>query len=231
MLAGRKRGQIALDYLVIVGLAMALIVLLIGILVTYSGSLSTAFGQDTLSTAATAIVEQVNYVYSLSPGSMSTTAIDFPTMDFPASHFCGKEAILSYQNSFSVAQADINMSGLLPTTPGLDDLLVRSVDVNGTDTIQVGLYRSISFVGFNYTLSGNILNYSVEFYNYSGGIIRSPQVFELSVYSPSEALINNTIETAPSGAYSGSILLANPQAASFLLISPIGKGVVFSTCI
>ncbi|MGC8682231.1 MAG: hypothetical protein ACP5TF_02980 [Candidatus Acidifodinimicrobium sp.] len=231
MLASHKRGQIALDYLVIVGLAMALIVLLIGILVTYSGSLSTAFGQDTLSTAATAIVEQVNYVYSLSPGSISTTAIDFPAMDFPMSHFCGKEAILSYQNSFSVEQAYVNISGLLPTTPGLNDVLVRNVDLNGTDTVQIGLYRSISFVGFNYTLSGNILNYAVEFYNSSGGIIKSPQTFELSVYSPSYSLINTTVETAPSGTYSGSILLANPQAASVLLISPIGKGVVFSTCI
>ncbi|MBE5729455.1 hypothetical protein IG206_01495 [Candidatus Parvarchaeota archaeon] len=231
MLLRQKRAQVALDYLVIVGVALSLIVVVVGVLVGYSNSLSVAFGQDTLSTAASTIAGQANYVYSLAPGSMSTAKINFPTMDFPGSHFCGKELILSHGGSFYVAQADTNVSGLLPATPGLNDVLVRSVEINGTDNIQVGLDRALAFVGFNYTLSGNTLNYTVNFYNYTGSIIKSQQFFKISIYSSSGVLMNSTVESANSGTYSGSFLLVNPQNASALFVAPTGSGSIFSTCI
>ncbi|MEM3192287.1 MAG: hypothetical protein QW292_09395 [Candidatus Parvarchaeota archaeon] len=231
MCSNASRGQIALDYLVIAGLAIGLIVAVVGILALYSGYLSIGMGQGTLSTISNTITGQVNYVYSLAPGSLSTIPANFPVINPISSHFCGKELILSYRNSFFVSNARANMSGLLPTTPGLDDILVRSIEVNGTEEVQVGLYRPISFVGFNYTLANSVLSYTVNFYNHGGSPINFSQLFEISVYSSNETLINSTIEMSNSGTYSGSMLLSSSIAPAIVLVEPSGSGTIFSECI
>lgn len=131
--ATTRTGQVSLEYLMIMGFAMLLIVPIIAVYYTQTTQLSEETTSASIQRAATQIVETADSVYFLGEPSSRTITVDIPQN---VASVAVNGTLLSFtvlsshkpyeQNAWSVA----NMTGTFGLTPG-PHLLVISATGNG----------------------------------------------------------------------------------------------------
>lgn len=221
-------GQFALDYLIIVGVAMISLLLALYLLYTYSYSFSVGSNENQLSSLSSAILSNANEVASESDGAQSSFLISFPQLNPYSSFFCFNQFTFSSSSGSFTYSLNSNISGFMPTTAGLDRVLIRKEIIGNQSYIQFGLFRAIAFVNFTASLSSNTINYKFGFYNSSYGLVTSSVPFNIEIFSKNGTSLYNSSGSA-NGIVTGSITLSSQPYRIFII--PLGQQEIFSTCI
>lgn len=164
-----KKGQVAIEYLMIVG--FVLVVLIPGLVVYYN---YTSSSQDKITTSkadkiAQEVVDAVDSVYYYGEGSQNTMTIDLPE-NVEYIYFEGKEmtigiALENGDITEIVRASDVQMEGTIYNTPGKKDIIIKAfadkVVVNSIEE-KIGLLirnldetEGIKIDGFTGTCSDN----------------------------------------------------------------------------
>ena len=225
MITPAKRGQYTTEYLIIIGLGIAIIGIFLAYVSLYYMSFSSTAGSKTLDSAASSLISQASYVSSEGSGSETTFSVAFPSINPAQSYFCGSFLKLTSGSLTSIQKSSIALTGLLPTTAGTYD--VHETNTNGL--AEVALSQTVSYINSSYKLSGSDLFYVLYFYNDTGGIGGDIN-FNITVLSLSGKYITSQVETSSNGYYSGEIALTSTQPEYLIEIFPIGYNVFSSSC-
>ena len=225
MITPAKRGQYTTEYLIIIGLGIAIIGIFLAYVSLYYMSFSSTAGSKTLDSAASSLISQASYVSSEGSGSETTFSVAFPSINPAQSYFCGSFLKLTSGSLTSIQKSSIALTGLLPTTAGTYD--VHETNTNGL--AEVALSQTVSYINSSYKLSGSNLFYVLYFYNDTGGISGDIN-FNITVLSLSGKYITSQVETSSNGYYSGEIPLTSTQPEYLIEIFPIGYNVFSSSC-
>jgi len=135
-----SRGQVATENIMIIGVMLVIIAALAGYsFFMYNDSVGNSQVQDSLKELRTA----VNNVYALGEGNAIVVEITLPnsvTSTQVGGVDAEKKAIFITANNFGsetrdFVEVDANVSGTLPTSSGIYDIIVRNV--NGEVTLNV----------------------------------------------------------------------------------------------
>ncbi len=223
-----RKSQFATDYLVIIGVGMVVLAAVIFVLYAYYFGSSTNTSSNALELSTNQLKSSIDQVYAESSGAQASFYVEFPQISPAKSFFCENTITITSSTGSYTAQVDTNVSGLLPTTAGLDKVIIKNYISNGKAVINVGLSRSLSFVDFGAKLSGDTVNYNVSFYNSSGGIMNNVN-FMIKLIDKNGTVLNESGGTA-SGVFSSSISSSSPPPY-LIMIFPISHSEVFSTCV
>ena len=220
-----RKSQFTTEYLIIVGIGIAIITIFLAYVSLYYISFSSSSSTKTLNSAATSLIKQSSYLSSEGSGSETTFSVAFPAINPSQSYFCGNFLKLTSNSITSIQKSSIELNGLLPTTAGTYNF--RETNVNGL--AKIGLNQPVSYINSSYALSGKTLSYSLYFYNSTGGI-GGDITFNITVLSLSGKQISSQTETASNGVYSGSLSLSTTLPEYLVEIFPIGYNVFASSC-
>lgn len=222
------KSQFALDYLVIIGLGMVALVTASYVLYIFSFGSSIDANHNALSTISAQLVGSVRSVYSQGNGAQDSLFMNFPQINANKSFFCGNFFVITSQSGSYSESTDANLSGILPTNSGLDEVLVKNQIADGKGTVNIGLVRRIAFINFQSKISGDTLSYNLSFSNSTGSLLTGI-TFRLDLSTETGSLLNSTIGTA-SGIATGSISSTTPPPY-LVQIYPSGYSEVFSECV
>jgi hypothetical protein len=188
-------GQFTTEYLVIIGIALTIIVAFLVYVFIFYGSYYSSSVSNQVTTVANAIVQGANYVSSEGVGSKTSLTIDFPLLENISgisSYFCGSYVKISSSTYSSIAQANVDLEGLLPSSAGNYVVYATYASPN---LVQIGLNAPITYINSTYTINVNSLTYNLSFFNASYLPAASTK-FNLSIFSPSGSLIKSVTGTA-----------------------------------
>lgn len=126
------KGQVSTEYLVMIGFVLVILVPIVIIYFNYTGSTSDTIDSAKTSQVAKEIVKASNEVSSFGEGSQKKIKVSFPD-GLTAVNFSNKEIVFRFKDSKGneneiVEVADVNFAAyVLPVTPGLKDLIVKSL--------------------------------------------------------------------------------------------------------
>lgn len=144
----KKRGQVATEYLVIIGFILILLVPITIIYFRYTGSTSDIVGSAKTSQIAGEIVKAANEVYAFGEGSQKKIKIGFPD-GITGVDFSGKEIVFVLKDSKGresqiVEVADTNFAATtFPVTPGQKDLVIKSMGTLVAVTIGCNIGQTV----------------------------------------------------------------------------------------
>ncbi len=221
----RRRAQYTTEYVIILGIAMAVIAAALVYALFFYTSYSSSSSSNQISTAAAQIVQAANYVSAQGADSKTVIAVTFPLLSVQSSFFCGDIVELGSRASSYIDQANVNMSGLMPFIPGLYHAYLT---FNGTIT-EMGLNFPLSSMDSSFSYSSGSIDYSLEFFDENGDLL--PDVtFNITVYSESGAYIASQTETSSNGQYSGSVPVSTDLPLYIIRVFPRTYQVFYSAC-
>ncbi|MCL4401013.1 MAG: hypothetical protein M1348_00735 [Candidatus Parvarchaeota archaeon] len=222
-----RKGQFTTEYLIVIGIALSVISIFMIYVFFYYAGYSSTVNSNLAASAAASLVENANYVASIGLGSKITFPVNFPSVSFPESYFCGNYIKLVSGQYSSIQKSRLNLQGVLPITPGVYMVYVR---YNSSGTVQMGLEGVVSYINASYSLNVNTLSYSLRFYN-SSYKLDGATPFNISVFSSSGNIINSTSGTTSAGSVSGSLLLNGIYSS--LIIDVLAKtgNVIAASCL
>lgn len=131
----KKKSQVATEYLVIIGLVIAILAPTAYFLLTYQGSSTDAIKSSKIDSAANEIVSAANNLYSYGSQSKTNVEVSIPE-GIESISFNGNEIIFSYMGSDGninelVKVADTNIVGaeILNPVPGLLGLDLTNLNI------------------------------------------------------------------------------------------------------
>jgi hypothetical protein len=225
--AGRK-GQFTTEYLIIVSIALLIIGFFLIYVFVYYSSYYNASVASKVSTTATSLVKEANYVTNEGLGSKISFSLTVPQLTLLGSFFCGNFVKVSSGTYSYIQNAKLNIVGILPMTPGN---YIMYAMYNNSDRVQIGFEADITYINYSYSISGNTLNYNIEFFG-SKHTPTALTAYNISVFTYGGQYINSTRSvTNADGVASSSIHLNQVPATLLVYIFALGTNVVAPSCL
>lgn len=127
----KKRAQVSMEYVIIIGFVIIMLVPAAYIYIRYSSSSSDALSSSKASQIANEIVKAANEVYYLGEDNQKNIEVSFPS-NIEAIEFANKEIVFRTKDSKGNIQeivevASVPLSGTLPNVQGKKSITVRSL--------------------------------------------------------------------------------------------------------
>ena len=127
----QKRAQVSMEYLIIIGFVIIMLVPAIYIYIRYSSSSSDTLSSSKASQIANEIVKAANEVYYLGEDNQKNIEVSFPS-NIEAIEFANKEIVFKTKDSKGNIQeivevASVPLSGILTNVQGKKSIIVRSL--------------------------------------------------------------------------------------------------------
>ncbi len=197
-------GQAAVEYLIIMGIALLLFSAFLAITYYYSSGFNSSDINQNLALAETSLGSSISYIASQQTGATSVFSFSLPQLNQDLSYICGNFIVLSSGNNQVASSLALNTIGELPVTGGTYTGYVTLANVNGQQEAYLKFQLPISFINTSYVFFNGYLDYNVSFYNEFGSLVHGVN-FTISVYGQSNTLLYSTSIESPSGASEGQI--------------------------
>ncbi|MCL4376042.1 hypothetical protein M1558_00935 [Candidatus Parvarchaeota archaeon] len=221
-----KKGQYSIEYTIIIGIGVSIIAAFVVYVALFYGSFASSSAGSQITTVSDSLANEISYVASQGPGSMQAFPITIPLIEPQNSFFCGNIVKLQTTTELGVSKSIENVSGMLPLSGGTFDAFAR--DENGS--ALVGLDFSIALIQFNYSISSDILSYSMSFYNYSNDLKGAS--FNVSLFSTGGLYLTSVTGSTSSGKATGTLTLPSTAPSQYVIeVYPSGSGDYYSSCI
>ncbi len=127
----QKKAQVSMEYIIIIGFVIIMLIPATYIYIRYSGSSSDALSSSKASQIANEIVKAANEVYYLGEDNQKNIEVSFPS-NIEAIEFVNKEIVFRTKDSKGNIQeivevASVPLSGILPNIQGKKSITVRSL--------------------------------------------------------------------------------------------------------
>ena len=229
-MAVNKNGQYSTEYVIILGIGLAVIASFLIYVMLFYGSFSSSSAASQITSVSNSLAKEANYVASQGPGSIQTFPITIPLIESQHSFYCGNIIKLQTPTQLGISQSSGNISGMLPLSGGTYDAFAEA----GNNQVLIGLKFAVSLIKQSYTVSFSgstaTLDYALSFYNLSGDLTGTS--FNLTILSMGGSYITSITGSTTTGTYSGTITLSSSASAQYLVeIFPTNAGDYSSTCI
>ena len=127
----KKRAQVSMEYLIIIGFVIVMLIPAVYLYIRYSSSSSDVLSSSKASQIANEIVKATNEVYYLGEDNQKNIEVSFPS-NIEAIEFANKEIVFRIKDSKGNIQeivevASVPLSGILPNVQGKKLITVRSL--------------------------------------------------------------------------------------------------------
>lgn len=121
-----KKGQIALEYLMIVGILIGILVPFWLYISLYSSDIEFGFRTEYAKTAVTRITDAANFVYTQGSPAKLSLEIYFPK-DIDSTTVIDKTVTIIVSGEDIYAKSIASLAGELPTSPGYHSITITSM--------------------------------------------------------------------------------------------------------
>lgn len=224
------RSQASLEYIIVIGVALAI---LTG-LVVYSYYYSTAYsfsriGQG-LTLIANSVRSTVSYLSAQQQGSTFNFAFNSPGLDSTNSYFCGDYVVLSSQGQEAAQIMSLPVVGEIPLGTGNFQGQGVLAEQGGNTIVEMKFNLPIAFINTSYSLSAPYLNYNISFQSFSGALVQDVN-FSVLVYTPANTLLaSQSALFTSSGSYNGRINISHNYPDLKVIVSVPSMEVASALC-
>jgi hypothetical protein len=207
----RSKSQSSLEYLIVMGVAIFILVTAISYSIYYQVGYNSASTSQDLQLAATSISNAVTAVSGGEIGSSQQFSFSSPGLSLTSS-ICNTSLSLNFAGEQASQSLSMYTTGELPVNSGTYQGNVKLVKENGQSQAQLTMDLPISYISTSYTYNPSSIFYNVSFLDTSGNLVGDVN-FTVIIYNNNKIVAEQN-ETTISGYYSGSIIPTNGQFSS-----------------
>ena len=126
-----SRSQVSMEYMLIMGFVVLLTIPLLAIYYTYTADSTDAVAVSQALQIARKVVDASESVYYIGKPSQTTLKINFPS-NIASTNLSGREVLLKVKTQSGITDvvqvSSVNMTGSLPTSPGIHIVTVKADD-------------------------------------------------------------------------------------------------------
>lgn len=125
------KSQVSVEYMFIMGFATIIIMPLLVIYYTYSADANDSVASNQALQIARNVVDSSESVYYLGKPSQTTLKLNFPD-NIKSTNLSNREVVFKMKSQYGITEivqvSSVNMSGTLPTTPGIHIITIKAQD-------------------------------------------------------------------------------------------------------
>ncbi len=222
-------GQAALEYLIVIGIALFVLTGLLGYSYYYTVGYNSAKNGQGLTLAANSMQTAVNYLSAEQAGSSYVFSFNSPGLNIQNSYFCGNYMVLGSGSSQAAEALSTPIFGEMPLTAGQYSAMGVLTTQNGNPAVALRFDLPVGFINSSDFMSGSTLKYNISFQTFSGSLTPVSN-FTLYVYTLSNDLLASQNLSTASGTYSGSISLGQAYLNLKIIIYIPALNIASASC-
>ncbi len=220
----------ALEYLIIIGLALTILTGFLIMTFYYASGYNSAESGQGVVLAVNTISNAVDSLASAQLGSAYGFSFVSSGFDQLASYFCANYITLSSSGYQAAATVNLPVYGEIPLNPGQYSGRALLTNINGEQEVQISFNLLIATINTTYVLNGSALLYNISFLSQSNTLVNNVN-FELKVYTLTNTFIAAQNETAVSGKFSGHVNINHAYPNLKIMVLVPSYGVANTECI
>ncbi len=231
-LNSKSKGQVSLEYLIIMGIGLLILSAFLAYTFYYSSAYSATENGQNLALVVNSISGAVSYLSSQQTGSSATFAFDSPGLNILSSYLCNSYLILVSGGAEDASTLSLPIVGELPINPGRFSGQAKLVEIGGKQTTLLSFDLPVSFINASYAFNSSntkILLYNLSFLSQSGAAVDDIN-FNITVYTIGGVQIASENESATSGTFYGTINLTKTYPEVKIIVSVPSLDVASSEC-
>ncbi len=231
-LNSKLKGQVSLEYLIIIGIGLLILSTFLAYTFYYSSAYSATENGQNLALIVNSISGAVSYLSSQQTGSSMAFTFDSPGLNILNSYLCNSYLILASSGAEDTSTLSLPIVGELPINPGQFSGQAKLVEIDGKQTTLLSFDLPVSFINASYAFNSSntkILSYNLSFLSQSGAAVDDIN-FNITVYTIGDVQIASENESATSGAFYGAINLTKTYPEVKIIVSVPSLGVASSEC-
>ncbi len=229
MLHNNSRSQASVEYLIVIGVGLAILTGFLIYAFAYTSGYNTSKIGHELDVALGSLSNTVGYLSSQQTGSVLGFSFNSPGLSIGSSYFCQNSIVLSSSGLEAAKGTGVQVVGELPVGAGKFSGEGEAVVINGRQSVAIKFDLPIAYISSSYNLVGNVLSYNLSFESLSGNLVAGVN-FTLAVYSLSGSLLSSANYTTATGVYNGEVSASSAYSGFRIVIYPYSYGVMSSSC-